>query len=29
MDGDELRLGSVHVRVRLAGSMRKRTDPLE
>jgi DNA-binding winged helix-turn-helix (wHTH) protein len=29
MDGDELRLGSVLVRVRLAGSMRKRTDPLE
>jgi DNA-binding winged helix-turn-helix (wHTH) protein len=28
MDGDELRLGSVVVRVRLAGSARKRTDPL-
>ncbi|MBN2369227.1 MAG: winged helix-turn-helix domain-containing protein [Vicinamibacteria bacterium] len=29
MDGAALRLGSVVLRVRLAGSMRKRTDPLE
>jgi DNA-binding winged helix-turn-helix (wHTH) protein len=28
-DGDELRLGSVIIRVRLAGSDRRRTDPVE
>jgi DNA-binding winged helix-turn-helix (wHTH) protein len=28
-DGDELRLGSVVIRIRLAGSTRRRTDPLE